>query len=64
MLPADVCRCVGRTGYKSDDKVCPIRGSCKRHTDIPSEPVNWAMHLCRTLQNESYIPTGEESCLT
>lgn len=64
MIPADV-KCVGRTGYRSDDLVCPLRDSCLRHTEIPTEPsrATWVMHLCRSLANEAFIAAVGETDL-
>jgi hypothetical protein len=49
VLDLDACRCVGRTGYASDDRLCPLRTLCLRHTDIPEDHSRlvWAMHLCK-----------------
>jgi hypothetical protein len=57
-LPVDATRCVGRTGYLADSIVCPLRNSCERHVDIPTEPNStaWAMHLCRLPNHAAYIP--------
>lgn len=66
MLKLDVCRCLGRTGYKSDDRICPRRTSCARHMDIPenTERLVMAEHLCAP-GRDAFIPMREVSlCVT
>jgi hypothetical protein len=60
-LPADMSRCAGRTGFASDDQLCPRRASCLRHTDIPKDGPHLfsiVMHMC-VRGDDAFIPNGE-----
>lgn len=61
-LTTDICRCLGRTDFTSDGRICERRTKCLRFTDVPTDCSNTpvAMFLCIE-GRDLMIPAGEGS---